>query len=112
MLLSQIMARLELENNWRFGHLVGVRFLEVLAYLLLLCNEDIGPVMPSSNILGDKLVSELQVTAIRVLCRDTLALTSPFSGTFIIKTLNTYRTPKTRIWSPTVAQNNESKFCL
>ncbi|KAM0003091.1 hypothetical protein Hdeb2414_s0299g00860881 [Helianthus debilis subsp. tardiflorus] len=38
------MARLELENHWRFEYLVSIRFLEVLAYLLPLCNEDTGPV--------------------------------------------------------------------
>ncbi|KAJ0442791.1 hypothetical protein HanRHA438_Chr16g0760171 [Helianthus annuus] len=40
--------------------LSGVHFLEVLAYLLPLCNEDTGPVMPALIILGcDRLVSEL-----------------------------------------------------
>ncbi|KAJ0951839.1 hypothetical protein HanPSC8_Chr02g0065091 [Helianthus annuus] len=40
--------------------LSGVHFLEVLAYLLPLCNEDTGPVTPSSDISGcDRLVSEL-----------------------------------------------------
>ncbi|MFS7912128.1 hypothetical protein Hanom_Chr02g00126211 [Helianthus anomalus] len=46
------MAQLEYENHWRFEYLVGVRFLEVLAYLLPLCNEDTGPVMPCSDFLG------------------------------------------------------------
>ncbi|KAJ0914146.1 hypothetical protein HanPSC8_Chr06g0235301 [Helianthus annuus] len=32
--------------------LSGVHFLEVLAYLLPLCNEDTGPVTPSSDISG------------------------------------------------------------
>ncbi|KAM0036037.1 hypothetical protein Hdeb2414_s0014g00421551 [Helianthus debilis subsp. tardiflorus] len=32
--------------------LSGVHFLEVLAYMLPLCNEDTGPVMPSSDISG------------------------------------------------------------
>ncbi|KAJ0477588.1 hypothetical protein HanRHA438_Chr13g0608061 [Helianthus annuus] len=37
----------------------GVHFLEVLAYLLPLCNEDTGPVTPSSDISGcDKNVPE------------------------------------------------------
>ncbi|MFS8002776.1 hypothetical protein Hanom_Chr13g01206061 [Helianthus anomalus] len=43
-----------------FEYLVGVRFLEVLVYLLPLCNEDTSPVMPALIFSGcDRLVSEL-----------------------------------------------------
>ncbi|KAM0045117.1 hypothetical protein Hdeb2414_s0009g00300411 [Helianthus debilis subsp. tardiflorus] len=41
------MERLEYENLWEFEKLAGVKFLEVLAYLLPLCNEDTGPVLPA-----------------------------------------------------------------
>ncbi|KAJ0521273.1 hypothetical protein HanIR_Chr10g0468961 [Helianthus annuus] len=36
--------------------LSGVLFLEVLAYLLPLCNEDTGPVTPSSDISGCDMI--------------------------------------------------------
>ncbi|KAJ0785791.1 hypothetical protein HanOQP8_Chr02g0047341 [Helianthus annuus] len=40
--------------------LSGIHFLEVLSYLLPLCNEDTGPVTPALIFLGcDRLVSEL-----------------------------------------------------
>ncbi|KAJ0501240.1 hypothetical protein HanHA300_Chr11g0398531 [Helianthus annuus] len=43
-----------------FRVLSGVHFLEVLAYLLPLCNEDTGSVTPALIISGcDRLVSEL-----------------------------------------------------
>ncbi|KAF5805417.1 hypothetical protein HanXRQr2_Chr05g0209071 [Helianthus annuus] len=39
--------------------LSGIHFLEVLAYLLPLCNEDTGPVTPALIFSGcDRLVSE------------------------------------------------------
>ncbi|MFS7951802.1 hypothetical protein Hanom_Chr07g00599451 [Helianthus anomalus] len=33
-------------DHWRFEYLVGVRFLEILVYLLPLCNENTSPVTP------------------------------------------------------------------